>query len=307
MSERHADVPWRNLDADSWTVNPAPSMITRDEFLYLHWLARCRFTGQGEIVDGGPLLGGSTVALSTGLRLNPVVANTRKRIHSFDLFVYTTGMKRLFHGAEPKEGADLLPQFRRYTEGVREHVRVYPGDILQMSWTGQPIEILFIDVAKTWAIQLHLLREFFTHLIPGVSTVVQQDYFFYHCHWIHLVMEHLSPYFRVAHMPAGPTLGFELTHPIPPDLLRLDYRRIFGRDEAVALMDRSLHRFTGEPRLVATTAKIALLLEHDDIEAARQVASEIRRSPDFTARVDIDLAKAEKLIAARSAPSCATA
>ncbi len=291
--------PWRQLGVSGREVNPIPSMIAPDESLYLHWLARCRYTGQGEIIDGGPLLGGSTTALASGLRLNPGVVDKAGRIHSYDLFEYIPQMKRLFRRGEPAPGENLAPRFMQYTIPWQEHICVYPGDIQKRSWCGKPVEIFFIDLAKTWGIQLHLLRNFFGSLIPGVSVVVQQDYFFVSCYWIHLIMEYLSPYFRPTDMPDGPTLAFQYYKAVPPELLNLDYSRMFSKAEAALLMDRALSRFTGAKRLVATTAKVALLLASDDVKGASDTLEAIRNSPDFGEAVKIDFEKAESRVEAQ--------
>jgi hypothetical protein len=296
--------PWRELGVSGRDVNAIPSMIAADEALYLHWLARCRYTGQGEIVDGGPLLGGSTIAMAEGLRLNAAVQDKARRIHSYDLFQYSAPfMKRLFkRGPVPIEGESLLPRFQANIKPWASSVCVYPGDILSYQWSGEPIEILFIDVAKTWDIQRHILREFFTHLIPGVSVVVQQDYFFVSCYWIHLIMESLSDYFRPAHVTDGPTLGFEMIAPVPNDLLAVDYERALSKQDAVALMDRSIARFEGLKRLVVTTAKVSLLLAYHDIDGAEDVLAQIQRAPEYgDATLQIDVNKAsDKIVKAKA-------
>ena len=301
MDQRLLSTPWRDLGVTGRDINPIPSMITPDEALYLHWLARCRYTGQGEIVDGGPLLGGSTAAFGEGVRLNAAVSDTRARIHSYDLFEYAPPfMKRLFRKRpEPAAGASLLPHFTDNIKPWASSVQVYPGDILGYRWaSAAPIEILFIDVAKTWAIQAHLLREFFPHLIPGVSVVVQQDYFFVSCYWIHLVMESFAEYFRPAHMPDGPTLGFEMVKAIPSDRLHFDYERGLSKFEAIDLMDRSIARFDGLKRVVVTTAKVSLLLAYRDIDGAEAVLDGIRRAPEYgNATLQIDVDKAVEKIA----------
>jgi len=300
MDERLLSTPWRDLGLTGRDINPIPSMITPDEALYLHWLARCRYAGQGEIVDGGPLLGGSTAAFGEGVRLNETVSHTRARIHSYDLFEYSPPfMKRLFRrGPEPAAGDSLLPRFNQNIKPWATSVQVYAGDILSYRWSGVPIEILFIDVAKTWAIQKHLLQEFFPHLIPGVSVVVQQDYFFVSCYWIHLVMESLAEYFVPAHMPDGPTLGFEVVKAVPVERLRFDYERGLSKQEAIELMDRSIARFDGLKRQVVTTAKVSLLLAYRDIDAAEAVLEGIRRAPEYgNATLQIDVDKAVEKIA----------
>jgi chemotaxis methyl-accepting protein methylase len=52
--------PWRKTDKLPKEINPIPSMICDDECAYYHWLARYYFTGEGSIVDFGPLAGGYT-------------------------------------------------------------------------------------------------------------------------------------------------------------------------------------------------------------------------------------------------------
>jgi hypothetical protein len=297
MDDRLRATPWRDLGITGRDINSIPSMISADESLYLHWLARSVYTGQGEIVDGGPLLGGSTAAMAEGLRLNDRVAEKTGRIHSYDLFEYSAWVKSVFRrGPEPVIGESLLPRFQANIKVWAPSVRVYPGDILHYSWSGGPIEILFIDVAKTFDIQSHLLKQFFPHLIPGVSVVVQQDYFFSSCYWIHLVMESLSKYFEPVHMTSGPTLGFAMVEAVPPDRLVFDYERGLSKPEAVDLMDRSIDRFEGLKRLVVTTAKVALLLAHHDIDGAESVLHDIQRSPEYgdaTLQIDVDKAAAK--------------
>jgi hypothetical protein len=273
-------------------------MITRDEALYLHWLGRCRFTGRGAIIDGGPFLGSSTIALAKGLRLNDRVSRKSGRIFSYDLFEYTPYMQRLFAGhAEPAIGDSIESLFRANIAPWAHLVEVFPGDITKRSWSGGPIEILFIDLAKTWDVQRHLLCQFFPHLIPGVSLVVQQDYFFLDCYWIHLVMEALADFFRPVHSPNGPTLSFELVKGIPSSLLEIDYERHWTRGQAVALMDQAIARFEGERRLLVMTAKMSLLLAHHDVNGARAILAEVEQHADVTEPVRINAEKARKRIA----------
>ena len=304
MDDQLLLTPWREPAVAPRHVNRVPSMISRDETLYLHWLACCRFTGRGEIVDGGPLFGSSTIAMAKGLRLNERVSRKAGRIFSYDLFQYNPYMQRLFLGqAEPAIGDNIESIFRANIAPWAHLVQVFPGDITQRVWSAGPIEILFIDLAKTWDVQRHLLQHFFPHLIPGVSVVVQQDYFFVDCYWIHLVMEALSDYFRPVHAPYGPTLAFDLIQTIPSPLLEIDYEHHWTKAQAVALMDRAIARFNGEHRLLVMTAKVSLLLAHEDVRGAQSVLAEVERHVDFTEPVRINAEKAKKQIAqARGEP-----
>jgi hypothetical protein len=62
------------------------------------------------------------------------------------------------------------------TVQVADLVRVHEGDLLANGWSGDPIELLFVDFSKTWALNDFIVKEFFPSLIAGRSVVVQQDF-----------------------------------------------------------------------------------------------------------------------------------
>ena len=49
--------------------------------------------------------------------------------------------------------------------------------------------MLFVDIAKTWALNDVVIEQFFPRLIPGRSVVVQQDYAFAFRPWVAITME----------------------------------------------------------------------------------------------------------------------
>ena len=65
-----------------------PTMLWREERLFLYHVARDLYQGRGEIVDLGAFLGGSAACFAAGLRDRRWGCDTRGRIHSFDLFEY---------------------------------------------------------------------------------------------------------------------------------------------------------------------------------------------------------------------------
>ena len=76
-------------------------------------------------------------------------------------------------------GQSFAAIFRRATAEFADLIEVHAGDLLEQTWpAGVPIEILFVDVAKTLALSGKVLTEFFAHLTPGKSIVIHQD--FYH-------------------------------------------------------------------------------------------------------------------------------
>jgi hypothetical protein len=181
--------------AESTTLPPevrqVKTMLSAQELELLYTLARDHYTGRGDIVGGGAFLGGSTLALGCGLRDNPAVADTRGRIHSYDLFRADGYVARFVPGYPI--GTSTRPYYDRVIAGVADHVAVHEGDITTYPWPAdRPIEILFIDVAKSWDTNDFLLHQFFPRLIPGVSTVIQQDYHWPHVPWLSITMELLA-------------------------------------------------------------------------------------------------------------------
>ena len=172
-------------------VRQARTMLSAQELELLYTLARDRYTGRGEIIDGGAFLGGSTLALAAGLRDNPAVADRRGRVHSYDMFVADHFVSQFIDGYP--EGTSTRPYYDGVIADVASHVSVHEGDIATFPWPAdRPIEILFIDVAKSWETNDVLVQQFFSRLIPGLSTVIQQDYHWPHTPWISITMELLA-------------------------------------------------------------------------------------------------------------------
>jgi len=288
--------PWLQMGVHG--VNPIPSMICEDESLYLHWLAREVYQGHGEIVDAGPLLGGSTVSLASGLANNDRVPD-KKRIHSYDLFEYFPDFKeRLLPRSTLKQGDSLLPLFLENTSMYREIIEIHSGDITKERWEGGPIELLFIDCDKDWDIHNHINREFFRALIPG-AIVVQQDYFHYGCPWIHLQMEFLKEYFEIAHGPAsGGTVGFKVVRPIPPERLAVDLRQL-SVGETTRLMDAAGRSYEGFWPLFVRLAHAHLLAGRSCFAAASGIVSEVTASPHMDRVLEWDVQQVENELAAQ--------
>lgn len=80
--------PWRDVETPLEEINTTSAMISVDESRFLHWLTSEFYKGEGEIIDAGCLLGGSTHALASGLARNEACIEKRKCIYSFDIFTY---------------------------------------------------------------------------------------------------------------------------------------------------------------------------------------------------------------------------
>src|SRR5204863_8938324 len=61
------------------------------------------------------------------------------------------------------------------------------AELLTAEWHGGPIEILFVDAAKSWTLLNAILRVFGPHLEPGRSRVILQDFRHFYTYWLPLV------------------------------------------------------------------------------------------------------------------------
>ena len=235
-----------------------PTMLMPDELRLLHYLAEERYTGEGAIVDAGCFLGGSTLALADGLRRNlrRRGAVEEKLIHSYDRFEIEEWTVGSFFPDGARAGESFRPLFDRNVEPYAGLVEVHPGDVRLWPWEGGPVEILFIDLAKHWTVCDWVTWQFFPHLIPGKSVVIQQDYLYHHwVAWIHVTMEFYSDYFEYVCDTGVNSVAFLNTKRIPNEVLREKTVESLTTAEKVELMDRAAARFRGEKAKLLRSAK----------------------------------------------------
>lgn len=193
----------------------------------LRWLAAEAYTGRGAICDLGSFLGGSTAALADGLAAwrgagtAPAGAGDPglHRVHSYDRHrIRPEAWERWgLAGRYPyPEDGFFLPVMRDLLGDLDELVTIHSGDFPQLAPPGGPVEILFVDIAKTRRSSDHVLAGFFPKLVPGTSIVVQQDYFHAWPFFDVYAMEVLSDWFEPL-ATAGTSALFLLTRPLAPE------------------------------------------------------------------------------------------
>jgi len=64
-----------------------------------------------------------------------------------------------------------------------------------VAWSGGPIEVLVIDIAKSTEVADHVAASFFPALVPGRSIVVQQDFLHEAQPWLPVQMELFGGHF----------------------------------------------------------------------------------------------------------------
>jgi hypothetical protein len=282
-----APQPWRAGIADLAAINPVPGMICGDEARFLHWIARDYFSGQGSIVDLGPLAGGSTHALCSGLALNPRVASGM-RVHSYDLWRFEPGWESFFPGERLERGDDVHPLFTKNVQAFGGMVASHPGNLLDLRWNGEPIEILFIDAAKSLELWQHILREFLPRGIPGRMLLVQQDWVCAECPWLHVTTARLSEYLTPVDSPEGGTVVFLLQRPVPRALL--EERDFLAGPLPVELerLERAASWTLGWHGLCVRLAQAHYLAMRGRAEEAMGLVEQVLHHPDCTPAVKYD-------------------
>lgn len=251
--------PWRQTEPSS-EILAVPSMLSSQERGLLYWLGSEYWTGTGAVIDAGCFLGGSTMALATGIRDGgrEAVAPPITVYDQFQVEDYALAGGFFDDAPELGVGDDFSALFRRNVEKVGGLLDVRAGNILEQRWGRAPIEILFLDVLKSWQINDYVVREFWPAMLPG-AIVVQQDYQYGGYPWLAITMELLHEYFeRLDEMPWG-TVMFRLRAPLP-DLRTMTLSRDLPMIDKLELMDRALTRETQPSGQAMLRLSRALLL-----------------------------------------------
>jgi hypothetical protein len=205
----NTDRPWEEISIPP-ALDAMKSMLSRDEKQYLIWLTSEKYEGWGAIVELGAWLGSSTVALAEGLRRRGATS----MIESFDLFRWETYMSDAV-SADLNAGDDFLPLFMREVGDYAHWIQAHKVDLLNYTWEGGPIEILFIDSAKTWDLTNAVLKSFGPRLLPGRSRVVLQDFRYGYAHCLPLIFDSRPDVWKqVEDLKAGPTVTFVPLKPL---------------------------------------------------------------------------------------------
>ncbi len=154
-------------------------------------------------------------------------------------------------------------------------VNVHEGELTEIGWDGRPIEILFVDIAKSWGLNDVVIEQFFPCRIAGYSVLVQQDYAFGFQPWIAITMEHLSDYFRPVAFAEYNSVVFVCTRAVPRDVLEGSLVEL-PDEEKSRLLERSARRFRGYPRASLEAGMAMLLMERGDLDAARLELAAVR-------------------------------
>jgi MMP 1-O-methyltransferase len=250
------------------------SMLSYDERALLHWAART--APPGAIVDLGSFLGGSTLALARGAE------GDGRAVDAFDRFVLNAEWERGWvpDGFAPGVGESTRPVFDRNVAAVADRVTVHEGDVREVSWEA-PIGLLFVDIAKSWAVADAVWRTFLPWLVPG-AVVVQQDLVHWGHPWCAIATELLAGRFEYLGWVPYSSAAYRCVRPIRDGDLPADLLAEISCEEMLDLVERAARRI-GEPGAGAVRlSAVRVLGSCGRLEQARDRLAELGARYDDT-------------------------
>lgn len=224
-----------------------PTMLSEEEGRLLFWLTAHYADGSGAICDLGCFAGGSTARLAAGV----AAAGRTTKVAAFDHFQIEEAQKARYlypAGVAPFRGRDMLHAARELLAPWRSLVELTRGDIHKATWRDGPIEVLFIDAAKTPRSADLIAAEFFPHLVPDRSVIVHQDYLHWRQPWIPAQMELLADSIEPVAWCRKGTVVFRVTRPVTPGRLAGASTARLTDDAMLTLLYRALGRFPDRPQ-----------------------------------------------------------
>jgi len=196
-----------------------PTMISREEKRYLYWLGKSFWSGKGVVVEIGPWLGGSTVCLAMGMKESN--HNSYKHLKVFDNFIWREFMQeraKLSISSGDSFESFFLKNLSNYRDVVEHYKRALPDEVIVgdresagirfaekdevpilKSSFNDPVDILFIDGAKSYNGMLYLLKTFHKNFIPQKTYFVCQDYKYHGTYWVPAIITKLRNYLKPVH------------------------------------------------------------------------------------------------------------
>jgi hypothetical protein len=160
-----------------------PAMITYEEAQYYTYIGSL-YEGRGRVIELGPWLGASTQHIVLSLANNPRF--TGEQLYVFDDFTWRTWMDPwVSEGERLPVHACFRPLFETHTTGVHQLLNVqrvkisdYDGNegLPILSWCGDPIEILYVDCGREYAVNDAWYKHLKSSFIPGRTLIVMQDW-----------------------------------------------------------------------------------------------------------------------------------
>jgi hypothetical protein len=235
------------------------TMLAFGERQMLYWLAR-ELPIPGVIVDAGCFIGGSTQALAAGFAANASTTGKLGRIHTYDMFLAPRdGYSLNLIGNGKKPGDTIFDVFNANVGMLLPLVAPHVGDFLSFDPPAEPINLLFVDIAKSRELNEHVVSRYFGKLVPGESILIQQDYNDHSCPWVNVAMEFFADHFEYLCDESASRLYSVTKLPTTEEIARFASLTI---DEQITLMRSAADREPHEvPRFFLYTSLGWLLFE----------------------------------------------
>ena len=207
-----------------------------------------------------------------------------KPIHGYELGYFplpegSTPQVRHWFGIEYRHGESFVHILEKAVEPYPDLIQLHIGDLNEERWPhDSPIEVAFIDVCKTIDLNAHVSKEFYPALIPGGSTLINQDYFFDRCPWIKVTMGHLKDYFTWEGQVQSSSV-YRTIKAVPADVAAYDPFKEGTYEECLALHDAvqfpGIHR-RFEMRMRISRAYLMTLKGHKDdaLDTLKEIGEE---------------------------------
>jgi hypothetical protein len=227
------EIPFEGVVTPDNVMNTS-GMLSKKERRLLYSLGKNVFTGRGVVVDAGSFMGASCVGLAQGILDNPSVESPNSEaklpqhnlIYGYELGVLPAPINgqvrhKQFGDVNYEFGTSFVHVLRENIAPFKHLVQMNVGNLLERTWQEGPIEICFLDVCKSVELNQHVNKQFLPHLIPGVSRLIQQDFYFDRLPWCKVTMGYLSEYFEWQGQVMSSAI-YKLVKPIPEDVLNYD-------------------------------------------------------------------------------------
>lgn len=187
-----------------------PGMTSVAECRYLFWLASSQLVAVGDLVEVGSWLGRSALHLAADIKHSGLPA----KLHCFDGFTWAPSDSN--NSDLPlKPGDSFLPYFQQNVASYRDLVSSHRNRIADITWPGDPIEVLLLDAPKKLKEITRCLEVFGPSLVPGKSIIAIQDYQYFPAYALAACMYALRDSLELRHVVLeGSTVAFQVTRPI---------------------------------------------------------------------------------------------
>ncbi len=261
------------VEVDSATgrlLDTIPSQTTEGERRFLYQFFRLLWTGQGQVVEIGPFLGGTSRAIAMGMLENPR-RDAGTQLYTFDRFQDYFDVQRLREYLQPLvdsrelseekleqlgDRAPFIDIFRAvheahdYSECIRpsDHgVPDLPEQAAAGPWMSLPdgfeTDAVFVDGCKSW-----YGTKYFMQLMAGVARpgaiFIFQDYGWFTCFWLPVFIETFADRFELLGS-VDNTYAFSLTGRLSADEVNdrfPDTPQDVGADQLARVLDKHIEK-----------------------------------------------------------------